>query len=153
MSSKNKNQRIQIVNRKAKFNYHIEETLIAGMQLLGTEVKSIRNQQVNLGDGYCYVLDGELFIKNVHISEWKQKGFDIHEPLRERKLLLNKRELRKVESRIKTKGYAVFPVKLFESERGIFKLELGLGQGKKNYDKREDIKEKDIQRDIDRGRY
>jgi SsrA-binding protein len=104
MSSKNKNQRIQIVNRKAKFNYHIEETLIAGMQLLGTEVKSIRNQQVNLGDGYCYVLDGELFIKNVHISEWKQKGFDVHEPLRERKLLLNKRELRKVESRIKTKG-------------------------------------------------
>ncbi|MGB0269092.1 MAG: SsrA-binding protein SmpB [Bacteroidia bacterium] len=153
MSSKNKNQRIQIVNRKAKFNYHIEETLIAGMQLLGTEVKSIRNQQVNLGDGYCYVLDGELFIKNVHISEWKQKGFDVHEPLRERKLLLNKRELRKVESRIKTKGYSVFPIKLFESERGFFKLELGLGQGKKNYDKREDIKEKDIQRDIDRGRY
>lgn len=153
MSSKNKNQRIQIVNRKAKFNYHIEETLIAGMQLLGTEVKSIRNQQVNLGDGYCYVLDGELFIKNVHISEWKQKGFDVHEPLRERKLLLTKRELRKVESRIKTKGYSVFPVKLFESERGIFKLELGLGQGKKNYDKREDIKEKDIQRDIERGRY
>lgn len=153
MSSKNKNQRIQIVNRKAKFNYHIEETLIAGMQLLGTEVKSIRNQQVNLGDGYCYVLDGELFIKNVHISEWKQKGFDVHEPLRERKLLLNKRELRKVEARIKTKGYSVFPIKLFESERGFFKLELGLGQGKKNYDKREDIKEKDIQRDIDRGRY
>lgn len=151
--SKNKNQRIQIVNRKAKFNYHIEETLIAGMQLLGTEVKSIRNQQVNLGDGYCYVLDGELFIKNVHISEWKQKGFDVHEPLRERKLLLNKRELRKVEARIKTKGYSVFPIKLFESERGFFKLELGLGQGKKNYDKREDIKEKDIQRDIDRGRY
>jgi SsrA-binding protein len=153
MSSKNKNQRIQIVNRKAKFNYHIEETLIAGMQLLGTEVKSIRNQQVNLGDGYCYVLEGELFIKNVHISEWKQKGFDVHEPLRERKLLLNKRELRKVEARIKTKGYSVFPIKLFESERGFFKLELGLGQGKKNYDKREDIKEKDIQRDIDRGRY
>ena len=153
MSSKNKNQRIQIVNRKAKFNYHIEERLIAGMQLLGTEVKSIRNQQVNLGDGYCYVLDGELFIKNVHISEWKQKGFDVHEPLRERKLLLNKRELRKVEARIKTKGYSVFPIKLFESERGFFKLELGLGQGKKNYDKREDIKEKDIQRDMDRGRY
>ena len=153
MSSKNKQQWIQIVNRKAKFNYHIEETLIAGMQLLGTEVKSIRNQQVNLGDGYCYVLDGELFIKNIHISEWKQKGFDVHEPLRERKLLLNKRELRKVEARIKTKGYSVFPIKLFESERGFFKLELGLGQGKKNYDKREDIKEKDIQRDIDRGRY
>ena len=139
--------------RKAKFNYHIEDTLLAGIQLLGTEVKSIRNQQVNLGDGYCYFLDGELYIKNVHISEWKQKGFDVHEPMRDRKLLLNKRELKKVESSIKTKGYAVFPVKLIESDRGFFKIELGLGQGKKNYDKREDIKEKDIKRDIERGRF
>ena len=153
MTNTKANKRVHIVNRKAKFNYHIEDTLLAGIQLLGSEVKSIRNQQVNLGDGYCYFLDGELYIKNVHISEWKQKGFDVHEPMRDRKLLLNKRELKKVESSIKTKGYAVFPVKLIESDRGFFKIELGLGQGKKNYDKREDIKEKDIKRDIERGRF
>jgi SsrA-binding protein len=104
-----------------------------------------------MGDGYCYLENGELFLKNMHISEWKQASYDAHEPLRDRKLLLNKRELARIEGRIKSKGYAVFPVRLFESDRGFFKLEIGLGQGKKTFDKREDIKEKDIKRDLDRG--
>lgn len=106
-----------------------------------------------MGDGYCYMENGELFLRNVHISEWKQASYDAHEPMRDRKLLLNKRELAKIEARIKSKGYAVFPVRLFESDRGFFKLEIGLGQGKKTFDKREDLKEKDIQRDLDRTRY
>jgi SsrA-binding protein len=131
----------------------VEESFEAGMQLLGSEVKSIRNNSVNMGDGYCQYHEGELFLKNVHISEWKQQGYGVHEPMRVRKLLLKKRELSRIESKIKSKGYTVFPIRLFESERGIFKLEIGLGQGKKTFDKRDDLKEKDIQRDLDRGRY
>lgn len=146
-------KKIEIHNRKASFNYHIEERFEAGMELRGSEVKSIRSNSVNMGDGYCYMENGELFLRNVHISEWKQASYDAHEPMRDRKLLLNKRELAKIEARIKSKGYAVFPVRLFESDRGFFKLEIGLGQGKKTYDKREDLKEKDIQRDLDRTRY
>ncbi len=146
-------KKIEIHNRKASFNYHIEERFETGMELRGSEVKSIRSNSVNMGDGYCYMENGELFLRNVHISEWKQASYDAHEPLRDRKLLLNKRELAKIEARIKSKGYAVFPVRLFESDRGFFKLEIGLGQGKKTFDKREDLKEKDIQRDLDRTRY
>lgn len=144
-------KKIEILNRKASFNFHIEERFEAGMELKGSEVKSIRSNSVNMGDGYCYLENGELFLKNIHISEWKQASYDAHEPLRDRKLLLNKRELARIESRIKSKGYAVFPVRLFESERGFFKMEIGLGQGKKTFDKRDDIKEKDIKRDLDRG--
>jgi SsrA-binding protein len=144
-------KKIEIHNRKASFNYHIEERFEVGMELRGSEVKSIRSNSVNMGDGYCYLENGELFLKNMHISEWKQASYDAHEPLRDRKLLLNKRELARIEGRIKSKGYAVFPVRLFESDRGFFKLEIGLGQGKKTFDKREDIKEKDIKRDLDRG--
>ncbi|MEY3966226.1 MAG: hypothetical protein RL263_1395 [Bacteroidota bacterium] len=146
-------KKIEIHNRKASFNYHIEERFETGMELRGSEVKSIRSNSVNMGDGYCYMENGELFLRNVHISEWKQASYDAHEPMRDRKLLLNKRELAKIEARIKSKGYAVFPVRLFESDRGFFKLEIGLGQGKKTFDKREDLKEKDIQRDLDRTRY
>ncbi len=153
MNKKASPKKIEILNRKARFNFHVEDTFVAGMQLLGSEVKSIRNNAVNMGDGYCQLNDGELFLKNIHISEWKQQGFEVHEPMRERKLLLNKRELLKIEAKIKSKGYAVFPIRLFEGERGIFKMEIGLGQGKKTFDKRDDLKEKDIQRDLDRGRY
>ncbi len=153
MNKKSSPKKIEILNRKARFNFHVEDTFVAGMQLLGSEVKSIRNNAVNMGDGYCQMNDGELFLKNIHISEWKQQGFEVHEPMRERKLLLNKRELLKIEAKIKSKGYAVFPIRLFEGERGIFKMEIGLGQGKKTFDKRDDLKEKDIQRDLDRGRF
>lgn len=153
MNKKQAPKKIEILNRKARFNFHVEESFTAGLQLLGSEVKSIRNNAVNMGDGYCHMVNGELFLKNVHISEWKQQGFDVHEPMRERKLLMKKRELSRIETKIKSKGYTVFPIRLFEGDRGIFKLEIGLGQGKKTFDKRDDLKEKDIQRDLDRGRY
>ncbi len=146
-------KKIEIVNRKAGFNFHIEEKFIAGIQLNGPEVKSIRANSVNMGDGYCYFNDGELFLKNMHISEWKQASYNAHEPLRERKLLLTKRELNRIESKIKSKGYAVFPIRLFEGERGWMKLEIGLGQGKKTFDKRDDIKDRDIKREMERGRF
>ncbi len=153
MSKKTAVQKVEIVNRKANFNFHIEEKFEAGIQLLGPEVKSIRNHAINIGDGYCRMQEGELWLMNVHISEWKQSSYNAHEPMRNRKLLLNKREIQRIDSRIKTKGYTVFPIKLFENERGIFKVEIGLGQGKKTFDKREDLKEKDIKRDMDRDRY
>jgi len=143
-------KKIEISNKRARFNFHIEETYEAGMQLVGTEVKSIRNNSVNMGDGYCVLLDGELFLKNIHISEFSLASYNSHEPMRDRKLLLNKRELRKIEMKIKSKGYTVFPIRLYENERGIFKMEIGLGQGKKTFDKRDDLKEKDIARDIQR---
>lgn len=143
-------KKIEIANKRAGFNFHIEESYEAGMQLVGTEVKSIRNHSVNMGDGYCVMQDGELFLKNIHISEFSFASFNSHEPMRDRKLLLNKRELRKIEMKIKSKGYTVFPIRLFENERGIFKLEIGLGQGKKTFDKRDDLKAKDIARDIQR---
>lgn len=118
--------------------------------LTGTEVKSIRAGNINLGDAYGYVEDGELFLRNLHISEYKQGSFGAHEPLRDRKLLLSKKELKKVGQLVKNKGIAIFPIRLFENERGIFKLEIGIGPGKKTFDKREDLKEKDVKRDLQR---
>jgi SsrA-binding protein len=144
-------KKIVISNKKANFNFHIEEKFEAGLALLGSEVKSVRNNSVNMGDGYCQIKDGELFLKNVHISDWKQSSFEAHETMRERKLLLKKRELHRIEQKIKSKGYTIFPIRLFENDRGIFKMEIGLGQGKKTFDKRDDLKEKDIKRELDRN--
>lgn len=149
MSEKN----IHIVNRKANFEYHLESKYTAGIVLTGTEVKSIRNGHASISEAYCMMSDGELFIKNMHISEFKQGSFNRHEPLRDRKLLLNKTELRKIASKLKEKGCAVFPLKLYPNERGIFKLDIGVGRGKKSYDKREDIKSKDIARELSRIKF
>jgi SsrA-binding protein len=152
VSAKKTHKRVEIVNRKAGFNFHIEQRYEAGIALMGGEVKSIRDNNVNMGDAYCLYEDGELWLKNMHISEFKQSSYNKHEPLRTRKLLLNRQELAKIEAKIKTKGYAVFPIRLYENERGFLKLEIGLGQGKKTYDKREDLKEKDIKKDMERMR-
>jgi SsrA-binding protein len=143
-------KRIDIPNKKAGFNFHIEEKYVAGLLLKGTEVKSIRMNNVNMGDAYCYFAGDELFIKNLHISEFKQASFGAHEPMRERKLLLTKKELKRLGQKAKTKGYTIFPVRLFENERGLFKIEIAIGQGKKLYDKREDLKEKDVKRDLEK---
>lgn len=143
-------KKVEIVNRKAGFNFHIEEKYVAGIVLKGTEVKSIRANAVNMGDAYCFFEGHELFLRNMHISEYKQGMAGVHDPLRERKLLLNKKELKKILQKSKTKGYAIFPIRLFESDRGMFKIEIGLGTGKKQFDKREDIKEKDVKRDLER---
>ncbi|MSP58089.1 MAG: SsrA-binding protein SmpB [Flavobacteriaceae bacterium] len=152
MSSKETKKNIQIVNRKAGFNFHIEERYEAGMVLLGGEVKSIRNNSVNMGDAYCLFEEGVLWVKNMHISEFRQSSFNPHDPMRNRKLLLKKQQLRRIEAKTNTKGYAIFPIRLFENERGILKLEIGLGQGKKTFDKRDDLKEKDIAREMQRSK-
>ena len=120
------------------------------MVLAGTEIKSLRNGKASFVDSYCYFNDGELFVKSLHISEYSYGTYNNHEPLQERKLLLNKRELRKLEARTTEKGYSIIPLKIFLTEKGFFKMEIGLGKGKKIYDKRETIKERETDRDIKR---
>ncbi len=140
----------EIVNRKAKFNFEFIDTYKAGMILTGTEIKSIKEGKVNLGDSFCYLRDGELWLKNLHISEYKNGSYANHEPMRLRKLLLNKKELRKLEGRIKEKGLTIVPYKLFFNERGLAKIEIHLARGKKAFDKRENIKERDTKKEIER---
>lgn len=132
-----------IKNKKAYFEYHILDKYIAGIKLLGTEIKSIRAGKVNITDGYCTFIQDELYVLNLHISEYSHGSFYNHAPTRERKLLLNKKELRKLSGKLKDKGLTVIPLSLFISERGFAKLEIGLAQGKKLYDKRESIKERE----------
>lgn len=144
---------VNILNRKANFEYHTELKFTAGLVLTGTEVKSIRNGNANISDAYCMMEDGELVIKNMHISEFKQASFNQHETLRNRKLLLNKQELKKIGNRLKEKGTAVFPIRLYENERGFLKLDIGVGKGKKSFDKRDDIKTRDIQRELSKIKF
>lgn len=144
-----KNPRINIKNRKATFNYHVEITLDCGMVLKGSEVKSIRHNDINMGDSYIGMEEQELWVYNMHIGLYKNAGFNAHtDPLRKRKLLANRYELKRIEQKAKTKGYTMFPLRLHENEKGVFKLEIGLGQGKKLYDKRDDLKQKDIKKQI-----
>lgn len=139
---------MEINNKKAYFEYNIESKYIAGLVLKGTEVKSLRAGKASFNDSYCFFHKGELFVKSLHISEYSFGTYTNHEPLQERKLLLNKKELRKLEVKIKEKGYSIIPLKLFLSENGYFKLEIGLGRGKKIYDKRETIKQRENERNI-----
>ncbi len=139
---------MEIVNRKANFEYYFDDKYIAGIVLRGTEIKSIRAGKVSFVDSFCYFNNGELYVKNLHIAIYEQGTYTNHDPVRERKLLLNKRELRKLENKIKEKGYSIIPLKFFFSEKGIAKLEIGLGKGKKLYDKRESIKEREVRRQL-----
>jgi SsrA-binding protein len=141
---------INIKNRKASFEYQFIATFVAGISLVGTEIKSIRNNQANISDAYCVFMDEELYVKNLHIAEYPNGGYANHEPKRDRKLLLNKQELHKMLGKVKEKGNAVIPIRLFINESGKAKLEIALARGKKIYDKRESIKENDQKRDIDR---
>jgi SsrA-binding protein len=138
----------EIRNRQAYYDYFIDDKYDAGMVLTGTEVKSLRAGRASFNDSYCYFHRGELWIKSLHIAEYSHGTSSNHDPLRERKLLLNKKELRKIESKIKEKGITVVPLRIFFSEKGIAKIELGLGKGKKLYDKRETIKQRDNQREM-----
>lgn len=137
--------RIYIENRKVRFEYHILETYIAGIVLQGTEIKSIRNGKISMNDSFCYFNDGELFIKNILISETKDAF--THSAKRDRKLLLKKRELNKLSNSL-VKGLTILPYKVFMNDKGIVKVEIVLGRGKKLYDKRETIKERDISREL-----
>lgn len=142
---------MQIKNRSAYYQYFIEDKYIAGIVLTGTEIKAIREGKGSFNDAYCYFTNkGELYLRNLHISEYSHGTYANHDPLRERKLLLQKRELRKWEKKIKTKGFTIIPLNLFINEKGLAKVEVGLGKGKKLYDKRESIKKKDIERQMNR---
>lgn len=144
------NSKVSIKNRKASFEYEFIQKYTAGIILVGTEIKSIRANKASISDAYCVIIDSEVIIKNLHISEYKYASFSNHEPKRERKLLLNKQEINKIKSRVQEKGFALVPIKLFINDKGIAKLEIAVAKGKKIYDKRESIKEKDIKRNIER---
>ncbi len=141
---------VNIKNKKAYFEYDIYEEFTAGMQLTGTEIKSVRSSKASIKEGYCYEKNGEVFIKNMHIAEYENGSFTNHLPKRERKLLLNKKEILKIQKELKVKGITLLPLKLFISKSGYAKINIGLGKGKKLHDKRESLKEKDTKRDLDR---
>ena len=144
------NSPMELSNRKAYHEYHIEAKYIAGMVLSGTEIKSIRQGKVSFNDSYCIFDKGELYVKSLHIAEYSFGTIHNHQPMQERKLLLQKRELKKLENKIKEKGYTIIPLKIFISEKGFAKMEIGLGKGKKIFDKRETIKTRETDRDIKR---
>ncbi|MBN2805060.1 MAG: SsrA-binding protein SmpB [Prolixibacteraceae bacterium] len=141
---------VNIKNKKAFFEFEILETFIAGLQLQGTEIKSIREGRAGLVDSYCQFYKSELYVKNMHIAEYFFGSINNHDAKRERKLLLNKKEINKLERKIKESGFTIVPLRLFLNEKGYAKLEIALAKGKKTYDKRESLKEKDTKRDIDR---
>ncbi len=142
---------MEIRNRSAYFEYFIDDKYTAGIMLLGTEVKSLRAGKANFNDSYCLFQNGELWIRSFHISEYSHGTVNNHEPLRDRKLLLSKRELKKWQNRLKKeKGYTIVPLRLFFNDKNLAKMEIGLGKGKKLHDKRETIKERDIEREMKR---
>ena len=144
------NNTVNIENRRAKFDFQFLDVLVAGMVLTGTEIKSIREGKAALSDSFCYFKRNELYVRNLHISEYSEASFKNHEPTRERKLLLNKHELNKLIKKMVDKGLTIVPTKLFINEKGYAKLEIALAKGKKLYDKRDDIKKKDIEREMNR---
>jgi len=144
------NSNINIKNKKAKYEFQFLEVFTAGIQLTGTEIKSIRDAKVSIVEAYCFIRKGELFIKGMHIAEYDPGSYNNHDPLRERKLLLNRKELDKLQKKLKNKGLTVVPIRLFINDKGYAKLEIALAQGKKIHDKRDSLKEKDMKRDVDR---
>jgi SsrA-binding protein len=141
---------INIRNKQATYQFELLDKMVAGLALKGTEIKSIREGKVNLQDGYCYFANGEAFIKGINITPYAQGTHYNHEASRERKLLMKKSELKKLEARVEEKGLSLIPVRLFINDRGLAKLEIALARGKKLHDKRESIKEKDLKRELSR---
>ena len=142
---------IEIKNRRASFDYEFIERYTAGIVLSGTEIKSIRAGKASLVDSYCYFINGELYVRNMNVSEYWWGSYNRHDPKRDRKLLLTKRELRKLLRATREKGMTIVAMKLFISERGYAKLDIALARGKREYDKRESIKEKDMRREQERS--
>ncbi len=142
---------INIKNRKAEYEYHLLSTFTAGIVLTGTEIKSIRAGKVNLTDSYCSFINGELWAHNIHISEYANGSYNNHEPKRDRKLLLNKKELKKIQSKLNDRGMTIIPTQMWINENGYAKLDIALARGKKMFDKRDSIKEKDQRRAAARG--
>lgn len=140
------------VNKKSYFEYNILEKNTAGIQLQGSEVKSIRAGKVSVTEAYCYILDGEIFIKGMHIAEYTEGGKHYnHKPLRDKKLLMKKKEIAKLDKSLGEKGLTIVPLEVIITDSGLIKVEIGLAKGKNNYDKRNSIKEKDIKRDMERS--
>lgn len=143
---------IVIKNKKASHDYEFLEKFVAGIKLSGTEIKSIRLGKATIGDSYCFFSNGELFIKGMHISEYWWGNLNNHDPLRERKLLLNSSELRKIDRKVREAGLTIIVIKVFINDRGLAKAEIAISKGKKEYDKRETLKRKDANREMDRMR-
>src|SRR6266513_358375 len=143
-------KQIDIKNKKAFFEFEFLEKFVAGMVLTGTEIKSIREGKANLSDGWCYFMKRDLWVKNVNITVYEKGTHYNHEPLRPRKLLLKKRELTRLETKIKERGLTIIPIRLFLSDRGFAKIEIALAKGKKIHDKRDSIKERDVKREMQR---
>ncbi len=141
---------IRIKNKRASFEYFLVETMMAGIVLTGTEIKSIRSGKASLSDSYCSFKGNELFVVGMHIAEYAQGTYNNHDPKRDRKLLLNARELRKLKNKVQEKGFTIIPVTLFINENGLAKLDIALAKGKHYYDKRESLKTKDSKREIDK---
>ena len=141
---------MEIINRKARHEYDVLETYIAGISLFGSEVKSIKAGKANIGDAYCYVsVENEIWMNNSHVSKYDSDKFTNHEEKRERKLLLKKKEIRKIKQDVQNPGITIIPLKMYIN-KGLIKILIGICKGKKNYDKRNDIKDKDNKRDLER---
>jgi len=143
---------IVIKNKKASHDYEFLEKFVAGIKLTGTEIKSIRMGKAALADSYCFFSDGELFLRGMHIAEYWWGNLNNHDPLRERKLLLTKRELKRIERKVKETGLTIIVIKVFINDRGLAKAEIAISKGKREYDKRQSIKRKDTERELDRIR-
>ena len=142
---------INIKNKKARFEYHLQDVFNAGIVLSGTEIKSIRNNKASILEAYCIYHDGEVWIRNMFINEYENGTFYNHRPRADRKLLLNRKEINRIEKFLKVKGNTIIPLKLYLSEKGWVKLEIAFAVGKKLHDKRHDLKQKDDQREMDRA--
>ena len=142
---------LNIRNKRARFEYHLMDTFIAGIQLKGTEIKSIRMGKASILEAYCICQSEEVFIRNMHVSEYANASFYHHKPRSDRKLLLNKKEIQKISKFLQDKGNTLIPIKLFLSDKGWVKIEIALAQGQKLHDKRQDLKEKDDKREMDRA--
>ena len=142
---------VNIQNKRARFEYTQLDKYVAGLQLSGTEIKSIRNSKANLSDSFCSFKEDELFIVGMHIDEYEFGNYANHQPKRDRKLLLNRQELDKIRKKLKDVGLTIVPLRLFINDKGWAKLEIAVAKGKKLHDKRNTLKDRDIQRDIDRA--
>jgi SsrA-binding protein len=141
---------VEIKNRSAFYEYFIDSKYVAGIVLTGTEVKSLRSGKASFNDSYCIIHKGEIWIKSLHIAEYSHGTVNNHDPVRDRKLLLQKREIRKIEGKLKEKGYTLIPLLIFFNDKNLVKVEIGLARGKKLHDKRETIKKRDVEREMKR---
>ncbi|MDQ7949217.1 MAG: SsrA-binding protein SmpB [Pedobacter sp.] len=141
---------VQIKNKRAYFDYHILDSYVAGIALLGTEIKAIRQGKANMTDAFCMFVGNQLYVRNLHISEYSHSSFRHHDIKRDRVLLLQKRELKKLRVKGEEKGFTIVPLRIFTNERGFAKMEIALAQGKKEFDKRDSIKERESKRELDR---